>query len=79
MGPIARPSLFAGGPIRGGQTVGASDAIGPGPKDRPITPAEIAATVYESLGLSLDAELPGPDGCPIRVFDDGVGPITGLT
>jgi hypothetical protein len=47
--------------------------------DRPVTPAEIAATVYQGLGLSLDAELPGPAGCPVRLVDPGVEPIPELT
>jgi hypothetical protein len=71
-------ALFAGGPIRGGQAVGASDATGSSPKDRPVTPAEVAATVYEGLGISLDTELPGPEGRPIRIVDQGVEPIREL-
>ncbi len=71
-------ALFAGGPIQGGQAIGASDSIGSTPRDRPVTPAEIAATVYEGLGLSPQAELPGPDGCPIRLVDAGVEPIREL-
>ena len=58
--------LFAGGPIKGGQVVGASDEIGYAPKDRPVTTAEIAATVYQGLGIDLDTELPGPQGRPLR-------------
>ena len=54
--------LFAGAGVRGGQVVGASDKIGAEPKDRPATPAEVAATVYRRLGVDLDASLPGPDG-----------------
>ena len=77
--PGCSTALFAGGPIRGGQAIGASDAIGSAPIDRPVTPAEIAATVYEGLGLDLDAELPGPDGCPIRLVDAGVRPIRELS
>ncbi len=67
--------LFAGGPVRGGTVVGASDEIGYSPKDRPVTTAEIAATVYHGLGISLDTELPGPQGRPIRLVDHGVEPI----
>jgi len=77
--PGCSTALFAGGPILGGRAVGASDAIGSGPMDRPVTPAEIAATVYQGLGLSLDAELPGPAGCPVRLVDPGVEPIPELT
>ena len=68
--------LFAGGPVKGGTIVGASDEIGYAPKDRPVTTGEIAATVYHGLGISLDTELPGPQGRPIRLVDHGVEPIS---
>jgi hypothetical protein len=73
--PACWTVLFAGGPIRGGQAVGASDEIGHSPADRPVTTAEIAATVYRGLGIDLDTELPGPQGRPIRIVDHGVEPI----
>src|SRR5438067_265779 len=61
--------LFAGGGVKGGRVVGSSDEIGAYPKDRPVTPAEVAATVYHSLGVDLSIELPGPQGRPIPVVD----------
>jgi uncharacterized protein (DUF1501 family) len=56
--PSCWTSIFAGGGIRGGQVVGASDEIGAAPKDRPVTPAEIAATVYHLMGLDLRCSCP---------------------
>lgn len=76
--PACWTVLFSGGPIKGGQAVGASDETGYAPKDRPVTPAEIAATVYQGLGISLDTELPGPQGRPLRIVDHGVEPIQEL-
>jgi uncharacterized protein (DUF1501 family) len=70
--------MMAGGGIKGGQVIGASDDIGATPKDRPTTPAEIAATIYRSLGIPIDTELPGSQGRPIRVVDNGVEPIKEL-
>ncbi len=43
--------LFAGGGVHGGQVVGSSDRLGAEPRDRPVTPAEVAATIYRLLGL----------------------------
>jgi uncharacterized protein (DUF1501 family) len=43
--------LFAGAGVKGGQVVGSSDRLGGEPKDRPTTPAEVAATVYHALGV----------------------------
>lgn len=70
--------LFSGGGIKGGQVIGASDEIGAYPKDRPTTPASVAATVYQALGINLDKELPGPQGRPLRLVDHGVEPIKEL-
>lgn len=70
--------LFAGGGVQGGQIVGSSDEIGSAPVDRPTTPAEVVATVYHSLGIDLEHELPGPGGRPIPVVDYGTKPIMEL-
>ena len=48
---VAFPAVvLAGGGIRGGQVVGASDSKGAYPTDRPVTPADIHATVFKALG-----------------------------
>jgi uncharacterized protein (DUF1501 family) len=60
--PGAWSVLFAGGNVRGGQVVGASDALGAEPADRPVQPAEIAATIYQGLGIDRHTRLPGPEG-----------------
>jgi hypothetical protein len=61
--------LFAGAGVRGGQVVGSSDATASEPRDRPVTPAEVAATVYRGLGLDLGACLPGPEGRPVPLVE----------
>ncbi len=66
---------FAGGGVRGGQAVGASDPIGGVPDDRPTVPAEVIATILHSLGLDVNAHLPGPSGRPFPLVDIGHGPI----
>lgn len=67
--------LAAGGPWKGGQVIGASDEIGAYPKDNPVTPAMVAATIYKGLGISLETELAGAQGRPIPLVDRGVDPI----
>jgi len=54
--------LFAGAGVRGGQVVGSSDKTGSEPKDRPVRPADVAASIYQALGVDLATRLPGPDG-----------------
>jgi uncharacterized protein (DUF1501 family) len=69
---------FAGGGIKGGRVVGASDEIGGYPADRPVTTSEIVATIYRSLGIDLEHHLPGPQRRPVPVVDFGVREIREL-
>jgi hypothetical protein len=64
--------------VRGGQVIGSSDRIGAEPKDRPVTPAEIVATIYHALGLPLSTELGGCEGGPVRLVEPGVEPVREL-
>jgi hypothetical protein len=62
-------AVFAGGGVRGGSVVGASDARGELPADRPVTPADVAATILEQVGIStatLQQFQVQPQGEPIR-------------
>jgi hypothetical protein len=62
---------FAGGGVKGGRVVGASDPIGAVPAERPVEPGDIVATIFHSLGLNLETELPGPSGRPFPLVDFG--------
>jgi hypothetical protein len=62
---------LAGGGVPGGQVVGSSDAVGEGPKDRAVTPADLAATIYTLLGIAPAHTLYTPDGRPVHVNRDG--------
>jgi uncharacterized protein (DUF1501 family) len=70
--------LMGGGPIKGGRVVGESDELGYVPKSRPVTPAEVAATLYQGLGLDPHKELPGPQNRPLPLADFNVQPIKEL-
>src|SRR5438093_272388 len=52
--------VWAGGGVKGGQVVGASDEIGAYPKDRPASASSVAATVLRAIGLTLATDRPGP-------------------
>ena len=69
---------FAGGGVKGGRVVGKSDDIGGYPAERPVTPAEVVATIYKSLGIDLETELPGPSGRPFPVVNFGTKEIREL-
>jgi len=63
--------LLAGGGVRGGQVIGSSDATGESPKDRPVTPADLAASIYTLLGIDPQQLLHTADGRPVHVSRDG--------
>jgi uncharacterized protein (DUF1501 family) len=70
--------LLGGGPIKGGRIVGESDELGYAPKSHPVTPAEVAATLYKGLGLDPHRELPGPQNRPLPLADWSVQAIREL-
>jgi uncharacterized protein (DUF1501 family) len=43
--------MMAGGPMQSGRVIGSSDRMAHEVKDRPVTPAEITATLYRGLGI----------------------------
>ncbi|MCA9057857.1 MAG: DUF1501 domain-containing protein, partial [Planctomycetaceae bacterium] len=42
---------MAGGGVRGGQIIGATDELGYVPVERPLAPADIHATLLHALGI----------------------------
>ncbi|HIK96477.1 MAG TPA: DUF1501 domain-containing protein [Planctomycetes bacterium] len=76
------PNVFsvalAGGGVKGGQIIGSSDSLGEMPKDNPVTPSELAATIYTLLGIDPAHELHTSDGRPVRVAPDGAKVISEL-
>ena len=65
--PRAMFTLLAGGGIKMGQVVGASDEKGEGPKDQGIAPDDIAATFYAALGIDPKKEYKTPSGRPVMI------------
>jgi uncharacterized protein (DUF1501 family) len=58
---------MAGGGVKGGQVIGASDALGEFVQDRPIHPGDLSSTIYTLLGIDPGHELHTPDGRPTRI------------
>ncbi|HEY8504085.1 MAG TPA: DUF1501 domain-containing protein, partial [Gemmataceae bacterium] len=65
--PRVFSAALAGGGVAGGRVIGASDATAETPKDRPVTPSDLAATIYTLLGIDPNLELHTADGRPVRV------------
>lgn len=68
--------LLAGAGIRGGTVYGNSDRTAAYAAERPVTPDDLAATIFESLGIRLDHEMIDAQGRPLRLCHGT--PITGL-
>jgi hypothetical protein len=68
--------VMAGGGIAGGQVYGASDRHGAYPIDKPVTPADIVATIFHCLGIRPHTELPDHSGRPVPICSGK--PILGL-
>lgn len=62
--------ILAGGGIQGGQVYGASDRFAEYPADNPVTPGDIAATVYHAMGIE-DLMMTDPQGRPMHLLPEG--------
>jgi uncharacterized protein (DUF1501 family) len=70
-------ALLAGAGIREGAVFGRSDAIGAFPDEDPVSPGDLAATMYERLGLNPDATVPDRLARPVPISHGG-SPIHSL-
>ena len=68
--PVAS-MLFAGAGVQGGRVIVASDRTGTAVTDRPVKPADVAATIYHALGIDHHGWLNSPDGRPIEILAEG--------
>ncbi len=66
---MCQSALLAGGGIRGGQVYGSSDKIAAYPKDRPVSPEDLLATIYHALGLAPEREIHDREGRPHRISE----------
>jgi len=63
--------LWAGAGIGRGQVIGSTDKNGAFVTDRPVSPADVAWTVYDSLGIDPAKELTTPEGRPVSILAEG--------
>ncbi len=62
---------LAGGGLRHGQVIGASEADGGHIKERPVTPGDLAATIYRHMGVPIDATYFDANGRPRFIVENG--------
>jgi uncharacterized protein (DUF1501 family) len=63
--------FFAGGGTRGGQVIGSTDKHAAYPTSRGYTPADVAATIYQAIGVDPHAMLHDRQNRPIAVLPEG--------
>lgn len=68
--PRVFSAVLAGAGIPGGQLIGSSDRSGESPADQPVTPRDLAATIYTLLGIDPQHILTAPDGRPVPIVTD---------
>lgn len=69
--PRVMSMLMAGGGFRHGQVIGESDREGGTIKSRPVTPGDLAATIYHHMEVPLDTTYLDPKGRPNFVVQNG--------
>ena len=73
-------ALLAGGGMRTGQVVGATNKFGEHATERPVTFQEVFATLYHNIGIDVSqATVEDLHGRPHYLVDAGVEPIRELT
>ena len=69
------PNVFSasvsGGGIQGGRVIGESDSKGAEPKERPVQPQDVLATMYRHLGIDYNKHYLDHGGRPVPVLPFG--------
>ncbi len=63
--------MMAGGGLKGGQVVGATNDKGEHPIERPLMPSDVLATIYHVLGIDPDQTFIDHAGRPVPILDSG--------
>ncbi len=60
-------AALAGGGVRGGQVIGASDRLGAFPREGRVQPQDLTATIFHCLGIAPDTEIHDTQGRPLAL------------
>lgn len=69
--PSVFSAVLAGGGLKRGFVYGSSDAFATQPEENPVTPADLASTVYNQLGIDPHKRLMAPGGRPVDIINNG--------
>ncbi len=64
-------ACMGGGGVRTGEVVGATNALGEFVTDDPVGPQDLAATIYQALGVPLHTWYRSQDGRPVELVPTG--------
>jgi hypothetical protein len=64
-------ACMGGGGVKRGEVVGATNPLGEFVIDSPVTPQDLAATIYHALGVPLHTWYRSQDGRPIELVPEG--------
>ena len=76
--PVVMSMSMAGGGLNHGQVIGASENDGARIKDRPVTPADLAATIYHHMGVPIDLTYEDERGRPRYTVEENGQPLAEL-
>ena len=65
--PKAFSMMMAGGGVKGGLIYGKTDPRGAEPVENPVTPENMAATIYTQLGIDPDKKIMSPSNRPVQL------------
>ncbi len=65
--PQCYTALLAGGGVKGGFVYGKSDELAKFPADKPVKPEDLAATIFEALGIDPKTEIYDPGNRPLVI------------
>ena len=63
--------LIGGGGLNGGQVIGASEPRGGKVRERPVSPGDLLATLYQALDIPLDTHFEDATGRPVSIVGTG--------
>src|SRR5262245_34253316 len=63
--------VLAGGGLKRGYVHGSTDASGMAPATEPVTPDDVASTIFHCLGVDPHLELQTPTGRPVHLLREG--------
>ena len=73
--PVVMSMCLAGGGLRHGQVIGATERDGSNIKERPVTPGDLAATIYRFMDVPLDATYVDNRGRPRFIVENNGQPV----